>query len=48
MALLDLQGMEPESAPSGHGGGGGGGGDCSNTSLLLCGGESCLSLLICT
>lgn len=51
MALLDLQGMQaaPEHGGGGHGGGSSASGySCpSNLSVILCGGTSGLSVLIC-
>lgn len=51
MALLDLQGMQaaPENGGGGHGGGSSASGhSCpSNLSVILCGGTSGLSVLIC-
>jgi lanthionine-containing peptide SapB len=51
MAILDLQGMQaaPEHGGGGHGGGSSASGySCpSNLSVILCGGTSGLSVLIC-
>jgi hypothetical protein len=40
MALLDMQGMEPENRCHGHGGGG------SELSLLLCASEASITLCL--
>lgn len=54
MAILDLQGMQAAPEHGGGGGGGHGGGSSasgyscpSNLSVILCGGTSGLSVLIC-